>query len=185
MKPGGRGIDAPADSKGEEFFKRAVEAEGQQKWEEALGSYSLALDTDAKFAPAYERLSALQTRRGLLKDAVATLVKMVAQVPSAHSYSLLALSSAKYSIREKQLAAAEPQEEKKGGLLGRKKKAPAPVVSTSGFAMPVNALDAAALSLRAAQQAVKLAPVAAESQLALGFALLLPIMGRVAMKTPR
>jgi hypothetical protein len=53
MKPGGRGIDAPADSKGEEFFKRAVEAEGQQKWEDALGSYSLALDADAKFAPAY------------------------------------------------------------------------------------------------------------------------------------
>jgi hypothetical protein len=92
-----------------------------------------------------------------LKDSVSTLVKMVAQVPSAHSYSLLACHRHQiFNCSRKAAGRRIALRREKGRSFRPQEKALAPVVSTSGFAMPVlNALlIAAALSLRAAQQAV-------------------------------
>lgn len=68
-----------------------------------------------------ESQAALQTRRGDLPGAIATLVKLTTQAPSSHSWSLLTRAYADYAIKAKAEAEVDPKTKKKsmireGGL---------------------------------------------------------------------
>jgi tetratricopeptide (TPR) repeat protein len=141
----------------------------------AMGGYNMVRQSDPKFAPAYERLAEIQRSRGNAQEAVATLVDMTKQVPSAHSYSLLArayvalinknVATPQAADGEKEAENEKPRRSGLGGLLGRRKKEETPQQKK-------NAPDPnAALALRAADQAVKLDARSAEAHLARGLAL--------------
>jgi uncharacterized caspase-like protein/tetratricopeptide (TPR) repeat protein len=175
LQPGSRGV-AAVDSQASELYQRALDAEMRQDWEVALSGYNLVRQSDPKFAPAYERQAELQRRRGAAQEAVTTLVDMTKQVPSAHSYSLLArayVDLAGQSVAMPQKSGEKEGEKPKkrglgslGGLFSKKKKQE-DTPEQKKVATDANAT----LALRAADQALKLDSKSAEAHLARGFAL--------------
>lgn len=177
LAPGGQSA-TPTANAASELYGRALEAEKNQQWSLALAGYAETLRAAPTFAPAYERMAALQERQGLLSDALKTRVDMVAQVPTAHGYSALARLAALHAMKQKAAEPpAAPEKKKKGlgGLFGKKdkkEKEPDAAAMGSGFGMPTTTLEAAGLSQRAALQAIRMDPTLAEAQLGLGYALL-------------
>ncbi len=170
LKPGGQNAGPQLDAPSAETYQRAISAEAHGDWEIAMAGYNMVREAAPKFAPAAERLANLQRLRGAKSEAAATLAELVAQVPSAHSYSLL--SRAYTALVENNAASEEAPEaaseepKKSGGLGGlfKKKKPKTPAKS------PVDAN--ATLALNAADQALKLDKKSAEAHLARGFALI-------------
>lgn len=144
----GVGVINPATSASNEMFQKGLNAETQQQWEVAQLAYSSAMQGDAKFAPAYERLAAMQTRRGDLQGAITTLSKMTTQIPSSHSWSLLTHAYADYAIKAKAAAEVDPKSKKK------------PMIREGGLARD------------AGIRALKLGGNTAEANVAAGFALI-------------
>jgi tetratricopeptide (TPR) repeat protein len=108
---------------------------------------------------------------------------MVADVPSAHSYSLLSraysLFAEKYAVVGSGDEKKEEKPKKRGGLLGKilgggkddNDKKDESKTDLSKFVVPQTAVDAAAFAKKAADEAVKLDASSGEAQLALGLAL--------------
>lgn len=188
LEPG----DASAPTgKAAEFYQRALDAETRQQWEVATGGYRAVLDTDPKFAPAYERLAELYTRQGRLPDAIGVLVNMVAQTPpTAHGYSLLSRAYSTFAARESAAGGddkdsksgeGESPKKKKGGLFGKVKGAlgkgdddkddGGKRAIPDTYVVPTKADESQALAQKAAGEALKLDKTAAEAHLANGFAL--------------
>lgn len=156
LQPAARGVAAPAGGQADEMYQRALGLEKEQQWEAAAAGYQAVRQADPKFAPAYERLAAIQTRQGDSKAAIGTLIELANQAPSAHALSLLSRAYSNF-------AAKNPPEKK-----GKKFKAPSgPPV----WRVPESALDAAPQALLAANQAVQLEAGSGDAQSALGFAL--------------
>lgn len=175
------GVVAPAGKAGE-FYQRSLDAETRQQWEVAVGGYKSVIDSDPKFAPAYERLAELYTRQGRLPDALGVLVEMVAQTPpTAHGYALLSRAYSAFAEREN-AAGEEPDgdgdrgKKKKGGLFGKVKNAlgkddDKEKAAPGAYVVPKKADEAVALAQKAAAEALKLDKTAPEAHLARGFAL--------------
>ena len=181
LMPSGRGASG---TKADEYFTRALAAEAQESWEAAIAGYQAVLSADAKFAPAYERLSELQQKQGDLKSAIKTLIDLNAQTtPTVHSYSLLSRLYAHYALKEIAMKPEAQAGKKGGGLLdkfnpfkkGKKKEEPVSeedVAKAGDFRAPKDAREAALLSRKAAKEALALDANAAEAYLAEGFGII-------------
>lgn len=181
LPPGPRSAAAPASQEASDLYSRAQEAEERQQWEVAEAGYDAAVKADPQFELSYERLAELRLQRGKTGAAIGTLIELANQMPSLRAYSLLSRAYSLLAVRQGgsdpgQAANVEPKR-KKGGLFGsvlgkiggrkqEKQKEPA------GYVIPPDAPTAAALALRAAGEAVKRDPAAADAQSALGFALI-------------
>ena len=185
------GVSSP----GQDFYRRAQEAEARQQWEVAEAGYDAALKADSQFLPAYERLASLRRRLGKLRPTLETLVAMVTNIPpTAHGYSLLASAYIDLARQEALPPSTTTDKPKstggglqdilggKGGLFGSKGKKkedkpeekpdPGSTGGATGYIVPKEGKDAALLGQRAAREALKLDPSSAEANAALGFALL-------------
>jgi tetratricopeptide (TPR) repeat protein len=180
LQPGARGVGSAPDKGAADLYQRALDAETQQQWEVAEAGYDLVAKADPKFVPAYEHLSDLRLRRGKTREAIGTLIDLVKQAPTAHSYALLSRAYSAFAVEAGEedtegasAKAAEPA--RKGGLLGsvlrRKIKKEEPKVENGAFVLPIENKDAAAMAHRAAEEAVQRDRASAEAQLALGFSL--------------
>jgi uncharacterized caspase-like protein/tetratricopeptide (TPR) repeat protein len=177
-----RGVAQPADSAAAALYKRAQDAETQRQWEIAEAGYDAVISADGKFTPAYESLADLRLRRGKVPEAIGALTKMVAAVPSVHSYSLLSRAYSLFAEKNAVVSTGDDKKEdkpkKKGGLLGKilgggnDDKKDESKTDLSTFVVPKNAVDAAAFAKKAADEAVKLDSSSGEAQLALGMALI-------------
>lgn len=184
LPPSGRGASG---GKADEYYKRAQVAEAQEQWEAATAGYQAVISEDPKYVPAYERLTDLQLRQGLPKEAIKTLLDLNEKTtPTVHSYSALARTYARFALKE---AAMKPEAAKikkgGGGLLdrinpfGKKKKKqdeePAEAGEegkTGDFRVPKDGPEAALLAQKAAKEALALDANASEAYIAQGFALI-------------
>ncbi len=175
---------AAPNSKAAELYARAQDAEAREQWEAATAGYQFVLQTDSKFAPAYERLAALQVRQGQPKEAITTLLKLREQTtPNVHTYCLLTSAYVAYAMQEAPNAKEESSGGNKkkspggiiGGLFGKKKKDPEEDKSggadSGEFRVPSNVREAVGWARKSADEAVKLDATAPEALQALGFAL--------------
>ncbi len=138
------------------LYQRALNAEALGQWEVASAGYSAVLRATPKYAPAYERLAQVQQRLGNPQDALNTLLQMNAQLsPSERTLSLL---SRAYTAMAVKLGTKDNAK-----LIKKRDK--------NSFGVPKKGEDAAAMAVLAAEEALKIAPDSARSQLALGFAL--------------
>ncbi|MDF2440704.1 MAG: hypothetical protein JWN98_1688, partial [Abditibacteriota bacterium] len=153
----GASVANPAATMSNEMFQKGLDAEARQQWEVAQLAYSSVMQGDAKFAPAYERLSSLQTRRGDLPGAITTLNKMTTQLPVLHSWSLLSRAYAEFAIKAK--AEADPATKKSAAR-----------INPRVFLPPKTGEEAALYAREAARRALQLDANSADANLAAGFA---------------
>lgn len=197
LTPSGSG--APSNSSVTAQMQEAQTLESQSRWDDAIIKYQAL--TREKYAPAYERLAALQQRQGLsaddksnwsrgLNEAISTLVRMNRETtPSAHSYYLLSRAYSSFALRDAARVDPKPEPEKRGGDVniggikipggifgGKKKKPEQPAVTEPAkageYRVPENGGAAAALARKAADDATQIDAKVEDSYLAQGFSML-------------
>lgn len=193
LQPGAAAGSESGKGRVAELYGRALDAEGRGETRVAIIGYQTVMETEPKFAPAYERLAQLQIEQKDAPAAIQTLRKRLeAAEPTAHAYSLL---SRAYVASIGQMAGESRGEEKRtekkedkkrgigadigdkiGGLFGKKRRKEEPAETSgdeSAAAGAGNVPEARAEALKAAESAIKADAASSEALVAHGLALTL------------
>ncbi|HST20785.1 MAG TPA: caspase family protein [Blastocatellia bacterium] len=130
-------------------YDKGVQFEAQKLWPQAIAAYEMALSSDPGSAAAYDRLANVYIANGRYRDAVDLLTTATEKIPD--NTSLIARRSRALSLW------ATDDQKQDLSMNPRPKKA-------------VKQDDARKEAIRAAELAMQKAPIAAESNLALGYA---------------